>query len=167
MNKNVEISRTPKSFYFHFLFFYFFFRRLVLKCLLGKLIQAWFKWSGTKSPEKKHESFRRPPCNYSVLSFRGSCIIIMEIKSNTHTNIYLIYTHAYFLYFFFFSRSCVVVWLPIIGHIFTLVFFFYVNSRGSLLVRLVTIPRWWFLNPYVCFFFFLSGVDKLINRNYW
>lgn len=153
MKKNVESVRTPKSFRLHFCFF-----ADVLKCLLGTLIREWFKWSGTKSAEKKHESFGRPPCNYSVLFSRGSRIIIMEVKSNTRTNIFNSFSFL----------LCDRVWSYIASDnrrsLFTLAFFFllYVNSRGSLLTWLVTIYHsddFFFFRSHMAirlFFFFFS-----------
>lgn len=122
-------SEHPYRFIHIFFFFYFCPtspKILVLKCLLGTLIRANDLNEVERSQSrKKHESFRRPPCNYSVLSFRCSCIIIMEIISNTHTHTLIRYTRTHTnTFLILFVRSCVVVRLPIIGYFFFNLLFF-------------------------------------------
>lgn len=131
------------------------------------------KWN-TKSLEKKHESFGRPPCNnYSVLSSRGSRIIIMEIKSSIYIRTRVSYTFCFLIH-----RSCVVVYTASDNrsHFYPRFFFFFIlficqqswisfsdETRDCCCSYTHIIPRWWFLSPYVsvrslAFFFFVYVV---------
>lgn len=133
------------------------------------------RWNVQWSRNKKYESSGQPLCNYSVLCLpQGSCIIIMEIKSNTQTHRYThthAHTHIYvYIHFFLFDRvwSYGFRWSAIFLPLFLFVFFPFMSTVVDLFLQgswLTVI----FLNPYgrTMFFFlyiFLSGVDKLINK---